>query len=306
MGRGENLEQLIEAQRGRIAPNVTPSVSPVSELLTEIDWHYLVELDYEDHLDLEAHQYCDSICRCRKISHARVISSGMRDEDHLEEIGRFYTGGYKTKFYKTMPPTRWQMLDGDPQQRVREIYAAERVLSRITPDADDFEISIVGGYYGQEIGSVSLDSSSAWCQELNKLNADDDSALVEGVLKMEYGTLLPQLEGKAWRREIISLSQISYGNPNRADMSAEAIEGYAGRFNPDSYWNKWMSKNRLSKRDRVERGVSAAEIPQGVGVLNRSSGKVRLIDGYHRIAAANAASKQAGSLQEIALWVCDS
>jgi hypothetical protein len=181
---------------------------------------------------------CESICRCSKITNARIL-----DVDTLrlsKDIGVY--------------------LDTEIDE-----YCVERILARSgLHDRSAYDISIVSGYYGQEIGNVTFRGTSLVPEILNLLGEKDDLVKILKTLKYEYGYILPSLMNKTK----VEIKEVAI-----ASISAGQTDHY----------------KRLD-RDAIERYKEAkSTLPQMVVV--EDNGYFRLIDGYHRYAAAQGKDK---------------
>lgn len=140
-----------------------------------------------------------------------------------------------------------------------DIYCIDRILrSRKVWDPHSWNIEVSGGYYGQEIEAVYLKEHLA--DEIEDL-MHQAFALgtlkekVEFLLKLEYGKVLPELKGCRYEYETIEISEVIFGSEGHLkQVKKKALDFYS---------------------DRSYRGIR--------GIVKRSGGKLRVIDGYHRI-----------------------
>jgi hypothetical protein len=99
------------------------------------DLHHYVDLDYDEDRNCEE-EGCDSICRCSTISNARVRSLSVSS-----------LVGYLAP--DADPITVWALEQALTMAGVQEV------------DESDWDIDVTWGYYGQEIGKVSVSHEAA-------------------------------------------------------------------------------------------------------------------------------------------------
>jgi hypothetical protein len=135
-------------------------------------------------------------------------------------------------------------------------YAIDRILRlNKTYVYDSWDIRVGMGYYGQEIEGVFLRehlASAVDSQIAGVIYLQNDDFKVEEILRLEYGNLLPELEGRSWTVEKVKRDQIKHGNhAYQKRLDDASVSMYADY-----------------------KGVRGVVIPKGDGY--------RLIDGYHR------------------------
>jgi hypothetical protein len=188
------------------------------------------DYDYETHCDEDG---CNDICRCRTISNARVTKVNVQ--------------GVLAK------------LVGERQIPEIDRYCAHRILTiNKVYSPDNWNVGVEGGYYGQEIGDVTLDSKVAekidrglhevWCLKSNR-------AKIEYVLELEYGCILEKLEGCTYEIDVIGRSLLTFQQEHYIRLDQEAVASY--------------------KDYDLPRGICLAD-----------GDRYRLIDGYHRVSGA--------------------
>ena len=196
---------------------------------------YGVEYEYDTQTTCDWNGDCngDSICRCSTIENPRVTKVD------ISQLVSFFG-------------TKLSKIDK---------YAVDRILRfNKAYDPFNYEFEISPGYYGEEMDGVHLNNQVA--SAINKMVAEilflkSDDAKVESVLRMEYGHLLPVLEGRSWTVEVIEKDEIRYGNDEyRKKLSPTACEMY-----------------------KDYDGIRGVVIPKDDGY--------RLIDGYHRCSQAS-------------------
>jgi hypothetical protein len=140
-------------------------------------------------------------------------------------------------------------------------YCVERILTHYKPlrDNDNWDIKVEGGYYGEELGDVTLnkDVAETLSNILMSLDGATNNQIVETALQVEYGFILPTLKDKKWTLTSIAIFLLDLGNEHHAaNLDDDRVLTY-----------------RLTE-------------PDVVGLVIETEGKFRVIDGYHRITAA--------------------
>lgn len=143
-------------------------------------------------------------------------------------------------------------------------YCIDRVL-RIkkadNPDLWDGEVS--GGYYGQELDGISF-SDYDTISLIHQLYQYSPQQKIIEVLKLEYGHLLPQLEGMKWTlMEDVDIKDLIVPN-------VEYMKKVDSTIYPD---------------------MNEYELPIGI-YTDAGNGKFKLVDGYHRLISAQRATKK--------------
>ena len=209
---------------------------PPVKWLVGLDCKYCgAEYDYHEHTSCEESGCSEEgICRCGVIEDARVKSVDI--------------------------PYVRRVLEEHRNLSELDRYCLERILAaRKIWDPDLWEVNTCGGYYGEEIGSVVLSNTVAAACD-NDLRAvlalATSREKVEYILNLEYGYLLPEVEGLEWTVETVDKKNISYqeGHYHRVDRTV--VEMYK---------------------------KATYDLPRGVCL--RQGERFRLIDGYHRVAA---------------------
>jgi len=200
-----------------------------------------LDADYKYHVDYnykESDCHCDdTYCRCKTLQNL-FVTKGTVD-------------GLTDKVLKNVK---------DPLFR----YCIERVIRHHkTYKPEAWEIYAVGGYYGEEVGPVTLDRGiqSAIVKDIAKLydlyKKKDLVGMVFLVLECEYGYVLEGVKDitEVEIQEINSDHLIIGSNDHYEKLEIEIVDQYEGH-------------------------------PYPLGVVLLRHGTFRLIDGYHRIAAA--------------------
>jgi hypothetical protein len=118
-----------------------------------------------------------------------------------------------------------------------------------------WDVRICPGYYGDEIDGVYLREGIASVVDTmiaSVIYLQNDNFKVEELLRLEYGFLLPELEGRDWAVEKIDRQWIKYGNHDYGKRLDPAAVGVYEDY----------------------KGIRGIVIPKDDGY--------RLIDGYHR------------------------
>lgn len=211
-----------------------------------------IDIDYKRDYDCSSYG-CDpeGICRCSSIYDEQIININV--SEIVENIyNQIYDNSKATKRNNLI-----NSLFGISKEL--EIYTIDRILRKsFIYDESIWEIEIVGGYYGQEIGSVKLDSTYAdkLSQKINEsIVIDNIKNRVEYLLNLEYGYILPELLDKDYKVITINKSDIVFGNEKHLkNVSTKDLDFYS-----DTNYN----------------GIR--------GVVTKKDGKYKVIDGYHRL-----------------------
>jgi hypothetical protein len=140
-------------------------------------------------------------------------------------------------------------------------YALERLLRALSVyEPENWNIKVARGYYGEEVMGVKLNSAKASEveKEANALCAMKPDEQVERALVLEYGYLLDSVVGKKWSVKEIDTRLLALGQESHyRALDTKAVDRYRGE----------------------------RKLPYAV-TLPREDGRYRVIDGYHRSAAA--------------------
>ena len=216
------------------------------------NFKYHLDYDYDTNRDCSAHG-CDDegICRCSSIENAKVIS--IRIPSVVNEI-------YANYFDNTLSTKRNSTINtilGGVTKEI-DIYTIDRIL-RINKayEPTNWEIQVCGGYYGEEIDDVILEDFIARKieDELERaFDLIDLTKRVEYLLELEYGHILPALQGLKYSIEIVERDSIIFGS--------------------DEHYRKVNTESLDYYSDKNYSGI------RGVALVK--DGRFRLIDGYHR------------------------
>ena len=222
--------------------------------LRDIDFQYSgVQVDFSYEYDCES-SGCDEegICRCGTIQNECVV--GVDISLIVKAIyDNFFESGKSAERNDAIN----MVLYGIGKEI--DVYCIDRILrSRKAWEDRLWDIRVSGGYYGEEIQEVCMKESVADEIEELMLKAFSLNTLIDKVellLEIEYGRVLPELKGCSYEYETIDISDIIFGS-----------EGHLGKV---------KKKSLDFYKDSAYSGIR--------GIVKRSGGKLRVIDGYHRI-----------------------
>lgn len=222
--------------------------------MRNIDFKSALTYDYDTKYSCEK-SGCDSICRCGVIKNERVTYVDFKLA--VAEI-------YEQYFGHDLAAKRNNTINSVLYGITNEIdyYTIDRIL-RINKiyNGKCWDINVVSGYYGEEIGEVYLDESTSKTissQLSESFDIDDISERIEYLLKLEYGYILPELIIRKYELITIKKSDIIFGDYK--------------------HHQKVLSKNTDYYSD------SKYDLARGVVI--RSGDKYRLVDGYHRCSSS--------------------
>ena len=216
------------------------------------NFRYNVNYDYSDYRNCDAYG-CDDegICRCGTIENAHVLTV-----DIPSIVNEIYANHFDNSLATKRNSTINSILGGVSKEI--DIYTIDRIL-RINKayEPTNWEVQVCGGYYGQEIDDIILEDSVAQKIE-NQINEAlsiiDLTSRIEYLLKLEYGNILPALQGRQYSLETVERDSIIFGS--------------------DEHYRKVNTKNLDHYSDKNYQGI------RGIALVK--DGKFRLIDGYHR------------------------
>jgi hypothetical protein len=213
---------------------------------------YITDYDYSDYRDCSSYG-CDEegICRCSTIEDAHVISVNIPNM-----AGVIYSDYFDDTLATKRNSTINSILGGVSKEI--DIYTIDRIL-RINKvyEPTNWEVQICGGYYGQEIDNIILEDSIA-----RKIEDQLDKAFdliylterIEYLLMLEYGSVLPALQGLKYSIETVERDSIIFGS--------------------DEHYRKVNTKSLDYYSDNHYGGI------RGIALVKND--RFRLIDGYHR------------------------
>jgi len=214
-----------------------PNKTPKQIKLAGFNFKYCLHVDYETEYHHEEDRE-DDYCRCSTLHNA-----------HIEKVNLKEVIGYFLKVSKL----------GGNLSEINQ-YCIDRIfhINKLW-ETDFFEIQIDHGYYGQEIGSVTVEPKKApWIdyqiQEVLNLKSSKDK--IEYILKLEYGYLIDSLKGMVYEIKMIDKDSISFQKEHYYKLDQDAVLSYVGY-----------------------------KFPKGICIMT-SQDHYRLIDGYTRVAAS--------------------
>ena len=216
------------------------------------NFRYNVNYDYSDYRNCDAYG-CDDegICRCGTIENAHVLTV-----DIPSIVNEIYANHFDNSLATKRNSTINTILGGVTKEI--DLYTIDRIL-RINKayEPTNWEVQVCGGYYGQEIDDIILENSVARKIEDELEMAFDLIDLTERIeylLKLEYGHILPALQGLKYSIEMVERDSIIFGS--------------------DEHYRKVNTENIDHYSDKNYSGI------RGVAIFK--DGRFRLIDGYHR------------------------
>jgi len=224
--------------------------------LIDRDFKYSIDYDYNTQYSCED-SGCneEGICRC-----------GMICDEHINSIEVDVIVGdiYAEYFDNSISTKRDNSINAILFGITKEVdlYTIDRIVRHFKLwESHNWKMVIEGGYYGQEMGGITLTSLVAKEVESHldiAFSIDDLSGRIEYLLGLEYGHLLPELVGCKY--EIIEV--------NKEDII----------FGSDGHYEKVKYKKLNHYLDPKYHGI------RGVVILKerKVGDQWRLIDGYHR------------------------
>jgi hypothetical protein len=169
------------------------------------DAHYSGSLKYDYYIDRDCFEAgCDDegICRCGKITDEKVSDIKRSVLDHLVQKIKLRKNG-KIKDYHLVVKDNTFF-----EYCVNRLYSINKLY-----EPDSWEITISGGYYGQEIDSVSpTNSFFDDVVQLAKLNPQER---INYVLTREYGYVHEKLRNKVFIERTVPTKYLVIGNEYR-------------------------------------------------------------------------------------------
>ncbi len=210
--------------------------TPVLSLKTlhEINYTGCLDVTYDSHCNNECSD--DDYCRCSTIENIKIHGVSLTAAAKVT---------VDTFFFKKDP--MYDFL----------VYAVERIFRKNhVYDESSWDVEVNSGYYGEEIGNKTLINADARKAvfELFQLTSVED--IMQHLLEMEYGYLLPSLQNVKFDILEISLSDVVRSQlDHAARVDAKHEKYYEGHTLP-------------------------------IGIVTQNGKEYRLIDGYHRVSAA--------------------
>ena len=222
------------------------------------NFQYSTDYDYEEEYSCEESGcYSEGICRCGRIFDAVVKSIDM---DSLT-----------ISIHEQLVDTT--SLQGKRDARISEIfyggtevdkYCINRILTHYKVwDPNNWSVDVEGGYYGDEIGDVSLNDTifnliSKDCYNMIELVTLADK--LKFVLTLEYGYLLSDIQVSDFELIEITKEQIDFKKLNTNHIQ--------------NVQNEDLSFYKLNYK-----------LPRGI--VRKSGDKYKIVDGFHRIISAD-------------------
>lgn len=194
----------------------------------------------------------DGICRCSIISYACVNDVDIcKISDSIYDI--YFEDSISTKRNTTINSVLY-----DNNSIEMNKYIIDRIL-RINKlwNSDSWYIDIINGYYGQELDQVFIErnlSIKIESQLDSIFEIGDPNKMIEYLLNLEYGGLLPELSGGKYEIVEILKDNIIFGSKNHLK---NILKGDMDHYSDKKYT-----------------GIR--------GIVIQNGDKYRLIDGYHR------------------------
>ncbi len=223
-------------------------------MLKDITFQYNgVYVDYSYTYDCESYG-CDEegICRCGSIHNEHIESV-----DVSLIVKKIYDDFFEQGKAADRNNAINEVLYGIGKDI--DIYTIDRILrSYKIWENENWNIEVEGGYYGQEVGDVTIKESIADKIEEELLTVFSLPSLkekIEYLLKLEYGKILPEIVDSNYESIVIDKDDIIFGVEN--------------------HLKKVMKKDLDFYSDKNYNGIR--------GIVKKSGDKWRVIDGYHRI-----------------------
>jgi hypothetical protein len=221
-------------------------------MIVGVNFRYNLNYDYNDYRNCDAYG-CDDegICRCGTIENAHVLTV---------DIPSIVNEVYANHFDNSLSTKRNSIINsilGGVSKEI-DIYTIDRIL-RINKAylPENWEVQVCGGYYGEEIDDIILENSIAQKIEdqiHEALSIIDLTSRIEYLLKLEYGNILPALQGRKYSIETVERDSIIFGS--------------------DEHYRKVNTESLDHYSDKNYAGI------RGIALVK--DGRYRLIDGYHR------------------------
>lgn len=223
-------------------------------MLKDITFQYNgVYVDYSYSYDCESYG-CDEegICRCGSIHNEHVDSV-----DVSSIVKRIYDDFFEQGKAADRNNAINEVLYGVGKDI--DIYTIDRIIrSYKIWENENWNIEVEGGYYGQEVGDVTIKESIADKIEEELLTVFSLPSLkekIEYLLKLEYGKILPEIADSSYESIVIDKDDVIFG--------------------VEKHLKKVMKKDLDFYSDKNYNSIR--------GIVKKSGDKWQVIDGYHRI-----------------------
>ena len=229
-------------------------------MILEKDFSWATKLSYDTEYSCDEYGCNEErICRCSVISNAQV--TGVRFSDLNKEIfDEYRDNSIITKRNNKLNSLLHNITYSIDWYTVNRILVANKIFL-----PQSWNIDVFNGYYGQEIGKVTIhkELSIKIDTEINKaLEILDLQKRIEYLLTIEYGGVLPELKNCKWEEIEIDSDKIYYGNTRHRDNV--------------------LSKELDYYSDSQHKGIR--------GIVINKFGGYQLIDGYHRCLASKSST----------------
>lgn len=221
-------------------------------MILEKDFSWATKLSYEtEHFCDEYGCNEEGICRCSVITNAQVTRV------KFSEINQEIFEEYRDNSLLTRRNTKLNSLLYNITYNT-DWYTVNRILvvnKLYLPEV--WNVDVFDGYYGQEIGEVTINTEVA-----KKINTEITKALeildlqkrIEYLLTIEYGGVLPELQNCKWEEIEVERDKLYFGNSRHKDNV--------------------LSKELDYYSDSSYKGIR--------GIVINKFGGYQVIDGYHR------------------------
>lgn len=224
--------------------------------LIDKDFKYSIDYDYNTQYSCEE-SGCneEGICRC-----GTIYDQCINTVDVSDIVGQIYSEYFDNSISTKRDNNINSILYGITKDI--DLYTIDRIVRHFKLwEPYNWDMEIEGGYYGQEMGDITILPNITKKIESNldiAFSIDNLSGRIEYLLGLEYGRLLPELVGCKY--EIIEV--------NKEDII----------FGSEGHYEKVKYKKLDHYLDSNYNGI------RGVVLLKerKAGNKFRLIDGYHR------------------------
>lgn len=221
-------------------------------MILEKDFSSFTKLSYDTEYSCEEYGCNEErICRCSVISNAQVT------EVRFSDLNKEIFDEYRDNSIITRRNSKLDSLLHNITYNI-DWYTVNRILvanKLYLPQS--WNINVFNGYYGQEIGEVTIEPelSKKIDTEINKaLGILDLQKRIEYLLTIEYGGVLPELKNCKWEEIEVEVDKLFFGNSRHKDNV--------------------LSKEINYYSDSQYKGIR--------GIVINKFGGYQLIDGYHR------------------------
>ncbi len=193
----------------------------------------------------------EGICRCSTITNLSVTE--VKFDKLVDDIYKLYfPNGKSTSRNNTINSILYDITTDIEKYTIDRILRKHKIWKE-----ENLYIDIVDGYYGEEVGSITITENIAQKIEdelETALNIMSLSERMEYLLTLEYGHLIPELKNKKWSILEVPIDHINFGSrPHKLKVDSLDLGHYS-------------DANYILFR----------------GICIKSGDKWRLIDGYHR------------------------